>query len=158
MQVADPASIKALRRWRLNRLVLFVIGAVILVVYPLFAPLYIHSLMTKVLIFGIFAMSLDLIWGYAGLISLGHAAYFGLGGYGVGILMLHYGISNFWISAPVGILMAAIAAAIFGIVVLRVSGPYFLLITAAIGQLLFSLAWKWRWLSSGGAEGIAGIT
>jgi branched-chain amino acid transport system permease protein len=114
-------------------------------------------MITKVLIFGIFAMSLDLIWGCAGLLSLGHAAYFGLGGYGVGILTLHYGIDNFWITAPVGILMAATTAAIFGIVVLRASGSYFLLITSAVGQLLFSVAWKWRWLSSGGAEGIAGI-
>ena len=57
-------------------------------------PSYVQSMITKIIIFAIFAMSLYLIMGYTGLISLGHAAYFGIGGYSVVVLMLHYAINN----------------------------------------------------------------
>jgi branched-chain amino acid transport system permease protein len=113
-------------------------------------------MLTKIFIFAIFAMSLDLIWGYTGLFSLGHAAFFGVGGYTSGILILRYGVESFWLTAPLGILMAAIFAAIFGIVALRVSGLYFLMVTFALGQLLFSVAWQWFHMT-GGAFGLKGI-
>ena len=90
--------------------------------------------MTKILIFAIFAMSLNLIWGYTGLISLGHAAYFGVGAYASAILIMRYGIESFWLSAPSGILTAGLLAAFFGVIALRVSGIYFLLVTLALGQ------------------------
>lgn len=113
-------------------------------------------MMVKVFVFAIFAMSLNLIWGYTGLISLGHAAYFGVAGYTVGILILRYGIESFWLVAPAGILMATLMAAIFGVFVLRVSGIYFLLVTLAFGELLYSVAIKWRAVT-GGSDGLPGI-
>jgi len=142
---------------QLIRFTPYIASGLILIILPPFLPPYLQGLMTRVLIFAIFAMSLDLIFGYTGLLSLGHAAYFGVGGYTVGVLMLRFGITSFWIGAPLGILMAALIAAAFGIIALRVSGMYFLLVTFALGQLLSSAGWKWKWLSSAGTTGVVGI-
>ncbi|MBA7691472.1 hypothetical protein ES703_100017 [subsurface metagenome] len=151
-------SITQLRQGQLVRLASYAAIIVILILLPPFLPPYLQSLMTKILIFSIFAMSLDLIMGYTGLISLGHAAYFGMGGYTVGVLMVHYDINLLWISAPLGILLAALTAAIFGFIALRVTGFYFIFVTMALGQLLFSIAFKWEWLSTFGVEAIVGIS
>ncbi|MFC1907268.1 branched-chain amino acid ABC transporter permease [Chloroflexota bacterium] len=157
MKTTALKSITQLRQGQLIRLASYAAIIVILILLPPFLPSYVQSLMTKILIFAIFAMSLDLIMGYTGLISLGHAAYFGVGGYTVGILLIHYDISMLWISAPVGILMAVLFAAIFGLIALRVTGFYFIFVTMALGQLLFSIAFKWEWLSTVGVEAIVGI-
>ena len=133
-------------------------GLVLLVLgLPHVLPTYLHSMLTKVLIFAIFAMSLDIILGYTGLLSLGHAAFFGVAGYTAGILMVGYGIESFWLVMPLGILMAGIFAAIIGYIALRVSGVYFLLVTLAFGQLLSVGAVKWRTMT-GGTDGLVGIT
>lgn len=134
----------------------YIVCGIILVLLPPFIPPYLQRMLTKALIFGIFAMSLNLILGYTGLLSLGHAVYFGVGGYAAGILMLHYGIESFWLVAPAAILIAVFVAAFFGIIALRVSGIYFLLITFAMGQLLFGIAWKWKAMT-GGSDGLTGI-
>ncbi len=120
------------------------IGVVlVLLVLPPFLSPYLVTMVTKVLIFAIFAMSLDLILGYTGLLSLGHAAYLGIAGYTAGILMVHFGFDSLWVVMPLGILAAGIFAAIIGYVSLRVSGVYFLLVTLAFGQLLSVVAVKW---------------
>jgi branched-chain amino acid transport system permease protein len=142
----------------LGRLPIFAIAVIGLGLIPLFLPAYLQSLMTKVVIYALFAMGLDLIYGYAGLPSLGHAAYFGVGAYTVGVLMVRLGVTSFWITAPAVLLFSALAAAILGLVALRVTGTYFLLVTFALGQLLFSVAWKAPWLSSFGVEGLAGLS
>lgn len=132
-------------------------AGVVLGLLPALLPSYMQSICTKFLIFAIFATSFDLIYGHAGLLSLGHAAFFGAGGYAVGALMLHTGITSFWVGLPLGILVAAAVAALFGFISLRVSGMYFLLVTFALAQLLYSVAWNWLWLNSPGMQGIAGI-
>jgi hypothetical protein len=99
-------------------------------------------MLTKVLIFAIFAMSLNLIWGYTGLISLGHAAFFGVGGYTSAILTIHYGIESFWISGFCGILMAGLFAAVFGIIALRVSGIGYLFPTGYLGPRAIDLLYR----------------
>jgi branched-chain amino acid transport system permease protein len=142
----------------LGRLPIFAIAVIGLGLIPLFLPAYLQSVMTKVVIYALFAMGLDLIYGYAGLPSLGHAAYFGVGAYTVGVLMVRLGVTSFWITAPAVLLFSALAAAILGLVALRVTGTYFLLVTFALGQLLFSVAWKAPWLSSFGVEGLAGLS
>jgi branched-chain amino acid transport system permease protein len=152
MKVGSISKISHSMRW-----VAYAAGASVLIALPWIAPAYLLSLTIKVIIFALFAVSLDFIWGYGGLISLGHAAFFGIGGYAAGVLMMHYQITNFWVITVAALSAAALIAGIFGLVALRVAGSYFLLITAALGQLLFSLAWKWRWLSTEGVEGIAGI-
>ena len=135
----------------------FIIIGVILVILPFVASSYFQNIIMEVLIFGIFALSLNLLWGYTGLPSLGHAAYFGSAGYVVGIMMVNFGINNFWILAPAGILFAAALAAILAIPALRMAGGYFLLVTLAMGQLIYSLAEKLRGLT-GGDTGLGGIT
>ncbi|MEW6273685.1 MAG: branched-chain amino acid ABC transporter permease [Bacillota bacterium] len=150
------------RRWfRHGQLIQFIpllSAGIVLIVLPVFLPSHLQIVMTKFLIFALFAISFDLIFGYAGLLSLGHAAYFGAGGYTVAVLMLRYDINSFWIGVLLGLFSAALVAALFGLIVLRVSGLYFLLLTFALGQLLYSVAWNWKWLNSPGMQGIAGLS
>ena len=143
-------------RW-ISRGAPYILGTLVLLVTPLFLDTYGQGLMTRFLIFALFAMSFNIVFGYAGLMSLGHAAFFGAGGYTVALLKLHYDVNLFWISAPLGILVATLVAAIFGIIALRASGIYFLLVTFALGQMLYSLAWNVKWLNSKGMQGITGI-
>jgi branched-chain amino acid transport system permease protein len=123
---------------------------------PLFIGTALVSLMTKILIFALMAMSLDIAFGYAGLWSFGHAALFGVAAYTNGILIKHYSITSFWLAAPSGVFMAMVASAIFGLIALRMSGLYFLLITFALGQLIYSIALKWIRMT-GGSDGLRGI-
>ena len=145
--------------WRLWLLSIgpYIGSGLFLLFLPYLLSTYFLSMLTKVLIFAIFAMSLDLILGYTGLLSLGHAAFFGMAGYAAGILMVHYGIESFWLVMPLGILMAGIVAVIIGYIALRVSGVYLLLVTLAFGQLLSVAAVKWRKMT-GGTDGLVGIT
>jgi len=136
----------------------YILGILVLLVTPLFLDTYGQGLMTRFLIFALFAMSFNIVFGYAGLMSLGHAAFFGAGGYTVALLKLHYEVNLFWISAPLGILVATLIAALFGIIALRAFGIYFLLVTFALGQMLYSLAWNVKWLNSKGMQGITGIS
>ncbi len=155
-----PGTLAPLRQgWqgRSIRYAPFIIGGLILILMPPFLPTFSQSMMTKGLIFAIFAISLDILVGYVGLLSFGHAAFFGAGGYVVGVLSLHYGIDSFWITFPGAILAALLVAAAFGAIVVRFSGLYFVLLTFAFGNLLFSVGWKWRYLQSLGIEGIIGI-
>lgn len=132
--------------------------ATILVVLPLFLSSYIQGVMTRFLVFALFSAGYNLVFGYLGLPSLGHAAYFGAGGYAIAVLKLHYGTDLFWLGVPLGIVTATLIAALFGLIALRVSGLYFLLVTFALGQLLFSVAWNVKWLNSPGMQGIAGLS
>ena len=90
------------------------------------------------MIFAIAALSLELILGFGGMISFGHAAYLGLGAYAVGILSFH-GINNGWLQLIVAISGSAVIAMIIGVICLRTSGIYFIMITLAMNQLLFFL-------------------
>jgi branched-chain amino acid transport system permease protein len=139
------------------RIAPYVAAGLSLLVLPPFLSTYVQSLLTKCLIFAIFAMSLDIVLGYTGLLSLGHAAFFGTGGYVVGILLLRFGIDSFWLSAPLAILFTGIVAAVLGLIALRASAMYFLLLTFALGQLLYSVAWELDWLHDRGTQGLPGI-
>ena len=142
---------------QLVRFAPLIVTGILLVILPLILPGYMQSLMTRMLIFAIFAMSLDLIFGYTGLISLGHAAYFGVSAYTVGLLMVRYDVELFWLGAPAAILASAFVAGVFGIIALRVTGLYFILVTFALGQLLFSVTFSVGWLTTAGTEGVTGI-
>ena len=98
-------------------------------------PFYL-TLVTRMLIFAIAALSLDLILGYGAMASFGHAAYLGIGAYAVGILAFH-GVTTAWIQWPVAIAASAGAAALIGLVSLRTSGVYFIMITLAFAQMLY---------------------
>ena len=107
------------------------------VVSALNQPYYLE-LARRVLIFAIAAVSLDLILGYGGMVSFGHAAYLGIGGYAVGILA-YYGATNGWLQLAVAIGGSALVAAGIGAVSIRTSGVYFIMITLAFTQMLYYL-------------------
>jgi branched-chain amino acid transport system ATP-binding protein len=115
---------------------------------------YTHLLVLMV-IFAIFAMSLDILMGYGGLPSLGHAAFFGLAAYGVGIAMVKLALP-WWQAVLVGLIASASFGAVFGLIALRTRGLYFLLITLALGQLLWGAANRWASMT-GGFNGLPGI-
>ena len=119
-----------------------------LLVGPPFLSGFMLSLLTQALIYSILAMSLDLILGYMGLSSLGHAAYFGLGAYAVAILTTRHG-ATFWTTLAAGVVLAAVVAAVFGLVALRATGVYFLMITLALGMVVWGLAHRWVSLTQG---------
>lgn len=119
-----------------------------LVVAPPFLSSYLLTLVTQALIYAILAMSLDLILGYTGLASLGHAAYLGLGAYSVGVLTTRHG-AGFWVTLVVGLLLATAGAAVFGLVALRATGVYFLMITLALGMVVWGLAHRWVSMTQG---------
>jgi branched-chain amino acid transport system permease protein len=127
----------------------------LLLISPPFLSSFLLTLLTQALIYAILAMSLDLILGYTGLASLGHAAYFGLGAYSVGILATRHG-AGFWITLPAGIVLAVAVAAIFGLVALRATGVYFLMITLALGMVVWGLAHRWVTMTQGD-NGISAI-
>src|SRR6185312_9608323 len=97
---------------------------------------YLLSIGTRIVIWSIAAVSLNMILGYGGLVSFGHAVFFGIGGYAVGILAAG-GITAGWIQWPVGILAAALWAAVIGALSLRTRGLYFIMITLAFAQLIY---------------------
>lgn len=119
-----------------------------LLVAPPFLSGFLLTLLTQALIYAILAMSLDIVLGYTGLASLGHAAYLGLGAYSVAILTTRHG-AGFWVTLVVGIMLAAAVAAVFGLVALRASGVYFLMITLALGMVAWGLAHRWVSLTQG---------
>lgn len=113
-------------------------------------------LITRVLILGILAMSLDLLLGFTGLASLGQAAYLGVGAYLTAILATKYQFGlgwSFWLVIVFGVLIGAATAALFGLFAMRASGVYFLMITLALGQCVWGLAYRWNSLT-GGDNGI----
>ena len=130
-------------------------GALVLLLLPYFLPSYFLGLATKMLIFALFAMSLDLLLGYTGLASLGHAAYFGVAAYTVGLLALRAGTSV-WLAFPAGLLAAGVTGAIFGLLALRARGSYFLMITLALAHILWGIAFGWRTMT-GGDDGLPNI-
>lgn len=127
-----------------------------LVSAPVWMDIGLISLMIKILIFGLLAMSLDVVFGYVGLWSLCHAALFGVAAYTNGILIDKLDITSFWIAAPISIVAASAVAALFAWIGLRMAGIYFLLITLALGQLIYSITFTGREIT-GGSDGIINI-
>jgi branched-chain amino acid transport system permease protein len=155
----NEVSIKTFKRVKLTlegriaTYALFLLLAIILSLIPPFMGAYIRTWITQVLIYSIFALSLNLIFGYTGLFSMGHAAFFGAGAYTAGILTAHFGIRSFWLLMPAGIFVATFFAAVFGVIALRASGIYFLFITMALGELLSAVALRWKSVT-GGSNGL----
>ena len=137
--------------------VLAVAGLVIaLVVITPHTNSFLILLITRALVLGILAMSLDLLLGFTGLASLGQAAYLGVGAYLTAILATKYQFGlgwSFWLVIVLGIAIGAATAALFGLFAMRASGVYFLMITLALGQCVWGLAYRWNSLT-GGDNGI----
>jgi branched-chain amino acid transport system permease protein len=117
---------------------------------------FVVLLATRAMAFAILAMSVDLLLGYTGMSSMGQAAYFGVGAYLTAVLAtkFHFGMGwDFWVVVVLGILIGCALAALFGLFAIRAGGVYFLMITLALGQCVWGLAYRWNSLT-GGDNGI----
>src|SRR5512137_1984165 len=113
---------------------------------------FVVLLATRAMAFAILAMSVDLLLGFTGMSSMGQAAYFGVGAYLTAVLAtkMHFGMGwDFWIVVALGILIGAALAALFGLFAIRAGGVYFLMITLALGQCVWGLAYRWNSLTNG---------
>jgi len=140
-EAALPAG-TARRSWFAGNaltIVSFLIFALLPLVATFKAEAYVLSLVTRVMIFAIAALALDLLIGYGALVSFGHAAFIGLGAYAVGILGAH-GMHDALITLPIALAVAGLFAWVTGIVCLRTKGVYFIMITLAFGQMIYFTA------------------
>lgn len=123
------------------RCVLLLVLAVLLLVpfVPFSGSDFYINLLTRTMLVAVFAMSLDLLVGHTGLISLGHAAYFGLGAYVTALTVPEFEPGNLWLTLLLAVGAAAIAALVIGFFVLRTRGIYFIMVTLAFAQMMFFL-------------------
>jgi branched-chain amino acid transport system permease protein len=127
----------------------------VLALGPLALSSYWVGLLTQIVILAILAMSLDILLGYTGLPSLGHAAFFGVAAYAVAVLATTYR-ADFWTCVAAAVAIGTASAAAFGLIVSHVRGVYFLMITLALGMVLWGLSYRWIPVT-GGDNGISGI-
>jgi branched-chain amino acid transport system permease protein len=130
-------------------------GAAALLIAPPLVSSYWVGLLTEILIFALLAVSLDVLLGYTGLPSLGHAGLFGVAAYAVAVLSTTYQ-AGFWTSFAGGILMGTLVSALLGLIVSHVRSVYFLMITLALGMVVWGVSYRWIPVT-GGDNGIAGI-
>lgn len=116
---------------------LLILGLVALIALPHFAERYYIQLVNKIMVIAILAMSLDLLVGYTGLVSLGHAAFFGFSGYALALLVRDADIVSLWLTLPICLAATALVALVIGWLAIRTSGVYFIMITLAFGQMLY---------------------
>jgi branched-chain amino acid transport system permease protein len=109
----------------------------IAVVLPFFAPNYYVQFVSKAMLMGMLALSLNLLVGYGGLVSMCHAAFFGLAGYMLAFLTPESGGASIWVSLPIALLVVGAVAAMIGALSLRTRGIYFIMVTLAFGEMLF---------------------
>jgi len=125
-----PAAMKSRRNALL--LILFVLA-----LFPLFGSAYYNELLAKIMIMAIFAMSLDLLVGFTGLVSFGHAAFFGVAAYAVVLVSPKYDPANLLVVLPAAVFAAAAVAFVVGLFVLRTKGIYFIMVTLAFAQMIY---------------------
>jgi branched-chain amino acid transport system permease protein len=121
------------------------------VLLPLLAPTYYVQFATKVFILGILAMGLNLVVGFGGLVSMCHAAFYGLAGYALALATPKYEPASLWLTLPLALALAATAALAIGALSLRTRGVYFIMVTLAFGEMLFYLFHDTKF--AGGSDG-----
>ena len=127
-------------------------GLVALLAFPFVGTPFYTEMVTRMMIMAIFAMSLDLLQGVTGLVSLGHAAYFGLAGYALAFLTPQGAAVSLWWTLPVAVLASGAAALVIGFFVVRTHGIYFIMVTMAFAQMVFYLFFDNKAL--GGSDGV----
>ena len=132
--------------------VALLLGLLALVAFPFVGSEFYTRMVTRMMILAIFAMSLDLLQGVTGLVSLGHAAYFGLAGYVLAFLTPQSEPVSLWWSMPLAVLGSGLAALVIGFFVVRTRGIYFIMVTMAFAQMVFYLFFDNRAL--GGSDGL----
>src|SRR6478752_5118069 len=129
-----------------------IVAVILLLLFPVIAEKFYLQLVTKIMILSIFALSLDVLVGYTGLVSLGHAAYFGVAAYSLALLAPSDAAANVWVSLPLALLASATAALVIGALVVRTAGVYFIMVTLAFAQMVYYFFHDTR--VAGGSDGI----
>ena len=132
--------------------VLLVLGVIALAAFPFVSTEFYAQMVARMMILAIFAMSLDLLQGVTGLVSLGHAAFFGLAGYALAFLTPAGEPVSLWWTLPLAVAASALAALVIGFFVVRTHGIYFIMVTMAFAQMVFYLFFDNKAL--GGSDGI----
>jgi branched-chain amino acid transport system permease protein len=128
------------------------LGLVALLAFPFFSTDFYAQMVARMMILAIFAMSLDLLQGVTGLVSLGHAAFFGLAGYALAFLSPPDAPANLWWTLPAAVAASGLAALVIGFFVVRTHGIYFIMVTMAFAQMVFYLFFDNKVL--GGSDGL----
>jgi len=152
---AVPSSSRHPSGWRERRWIITACLVVASLVCPLVLSTYYVRLFTLALIWAIFAMSLDLILGLGGIISLGHAVFFGISAYTIG-LAARFLTPNLFLQIGLALFVSAFAALVLGWLLLRSRGVYFMMLTIAFSQVFRAIAHSWRSVT-GGADGLSGF-
>jgi branched-chain amino acid transport system permease protein len=126
-----------------------------LVALAFFLPSYALLVATEILILGTFALGFNLLFGYAGLLSFGQAAFFGAGAYAAAFLLLH-GVQSVWLVLLAGTVAAALLALPLGALAVRRDEIYFSILTLGLGMMVNAVAWNWREVT-GGSDGLTGF-
>jgi len=133
-------------------LLALVLVAVLLALFPFAAEKFYLQLVTKIMIVSIFVLSLDLLVGTTGLVSLGHAAYFGVAAYTLALAAPTSDPANLWLTLPLALVASALVALIIGALVVRTAGVYFIMVTLAFAQMVYYFFHDTR--IAGGSDGI----
>ena len=147
-EIADNSSVVKKGWW----LVLFIFAFLIA---PFILSKFYITILCEAMVMSIFALSFNLLFGYMGQLSFGQAAFYGLGGYTVAMLITKLQF-NFWLSLVAGVGLAALVGLIVGYFCVRLRGIYFAVLTLAFGQLIFVIIFKWHDFT-GGDDGIQGV-
>ena len=128
----------------------------LLCIFPWVAGEFLVNLASQIFIFAVFAASINLLLGYGGLPTLGHASYLGVAAYTSALIALKLGLGH-WIAAPAALLVTTVMAGFFGLIALRATGLGFLMLTLALSQVLWGTAYRWVGLTDGD-NGLRGLT
>ena len=144
--------------WNISRGVLAtcIIVVLLLICIPLTESRYLIDLSTEILVYALFALSLNVIIGFSGNVSFGHAAYFAIGGYANAILLTTYGWPLIF-AFPAAVVLSGVAAAFVAYFCTRLTDIYFAMLTLAFSMLVWAIAFKWRSVT-GGDDGFVGVT
>jgi branched-chain amino acid transport system permease protein len=135
---------------------LWFFSSIIFILLPLVAGEYYVNLTSQIFIFAVFAASINLLLGYGGLPTLGHAAYLGVAAYLSALAFLKFGAGH-WLAAPIALLGTSLMAAAFGLIALRATGLGFLMLTLALSQVLWGTALRWVSVTDGD-NGLRGMS
>jgi branched-chain amino acid transport system permease protein len=133
--------------------ILITLAILTAIFFPYLAPY--TALASEILIFAIFAMAYDLVLGYAGMLSFGHAAFFGLGAYSTGIILIRV-YPSVLLGLLAGVIISSSGALLIGFLSIRRRGIYFTMVTLAFAQMFYFMAFKWTGLT-GGDDGLQGV-
>ncbi len=140
-------------RW--GKLIALLAALAIALLIPFLISSFYVDLISEVLIYGLLAMSIDLLAGYTGLVPLGHAGIFGVAAYVVAYLMTKDNTSAL-MAVPIGVVASTLAAALFALLAIRTTGIYFLMVTLAEGMIVWGIAYRWSSVTNA-ENGISGI-